>query len=322
MPTRLFAHSFPRSFAPSLALGSLVLGALAIGSLAGCSMSSSGPRKTDPNAFTWAGPLAAPGVVQVRNTNGSITVEPSPDNSVHVTAATSWTRGDPTRDVKFEVVPTGGTLTICAIWNNGGCSPTDYSSGTTKRRVSFGWSSKSDASVAFTVQVPAGVKVDATTIAGEVNVRASAPVKAHTIDGNVKVGTSVGPVDAETMNGDVDIRMTTLGAAGDVRAVTKNGTAVAWVPDITDGRISASTLNGELGTDFGGPTGDTMGRMREFKATLGAGNRNYEIQTLNGSAWLRLINADGTVGSASAAATAPVAPSKTVKRAPASKRNQ
>ena len=313
MPTRFFARS--------LVLGSLALGAVALGSLTGCIRSSSGPRKTDPNAFTWSGPLAAPGVVQVRNTNGSITVEPSADNSVHVLAATSWTRGDPTRDVKFEVVPTGGTLTICAIWNNGGCSPTDYSSGKQKRGIQFGWSSKSDASVAFTVQVPAGVKVDAMTIAGAVNVRASAPVKARTIDGNVKVGTSVGPVDAETMNGDVDIRMTTLGEAGDVRAVTKNGTAVAWVPDITDGRVSASTLNGELGTDFGGPTGETIGRMREFKTTLGVGARSYEIQTLNGSAWLRLINADGSVGSASSAA-APTAPSKAVKRSPVSKRNQ
>ena len=304
-----------RSFARSLALGSL-----ALGTLTGCSVSSSGPRKTDPNAFTWNGPLAAPGVVQVRNTNGSITVGPSPDNSVHVVAATSWTHGDPTRDIKFDVVPTGGTLTVCAIWNNGGCSPTDYSSGKKRSGRLFGWSSKSDASVAFTVQVPVGVKVDATTIAGAVNVRASAPVKARTIDGNVKVGTSVGPVDAETMNGDVDIRMTTLGDAGDVRAVTKNGSAVAWVPDITDGRVSASTLNGDLGTDFGGPTGDTMGRMREFKTTLGAGARVYEVQTVNGSAWLRLINADGSVGSAGA--TVPSAPAKTGKRVQASKRSQ
>ena len=311
-----------RFIARSLVLGPVALGALALGSLTGCIRSSSGPRKTNPNAFTWSGPLAAPGVVQVRNTNGSITVEPSPDHSVHVLAATSWTRGDPTRDVKFEVVPTGGTLTICAIWNNGGCSPTDYSSGKRKRGIQFGWSSTSDARVAFTVQVPAGVKVDATTIEGEVNVRASAPVKARSIDGNVRVGTSVGPVDAETMNGDVDIRMTTLGEAGDVRAVTKNGTAVAWVPDITDGRVNASTLNGELGTDFGGPTGETMGRMREFKAALGTGARSYEIQTLNGSAWLRLINANGTVGSAAVASAAPIAPSKAVKRAPANKRNQ
>ena len=299
--------------------------AIALGTLATSACSRSRSRRNDPNAFAWNGPVAAPATVQVRNTVGSITVEPSPDKAMHVTAATSWTRGDPTKDVKFQVVTAGTTVTVCAIWNNGGCSADDYSSGKRKRGITFGWSTRSDASVAFTVQVPAGVKVDAATIEGSVNVRASAPVKARTIDGSLKVGTSIGPVDAETMNGDVDVRMTTIGDAGDVRAVTKNGTAVAWVPEIADGRIDASTLNGELGTDFGAATGDQVGHIREFKSTVGAGSRAYDVQTLNGSAWLRLISADGTVGSAETgtpAKTSAAPSAKSAKRTAASKRNQ
>jgi hypothetical protein len=288
--------------------------------LAANACSRSGPRREDPNAFSWNGDLAAPGTVLIRNTNGSVTVDPSPDNSVHVKAATSWTRGDPKKDIDFRVVSAASTVTVCAVWGKGGCSAADYSSGTQKKGISVSWNTKSDASVAFTVQVPAGVHVDVLTVEGAVNVRAAAPVKARSIDGNVKVGTAVGPVDAETINGDVDIRMTTLGEAGAVRAVSKNGSVAAWVPDIADGNIIASTLNGELGTDFGGPTGDTMGHMREFKSTVGPASRAYEIQTLNGSAWLRLINPDGSVGTA--AGSAPAAPAKAVKKTSASKRAQ
>jgi hypothetical protein len=300
---------------------------LAVGTLAAgaCSMSRSGPRQNDPNAFSWNGPLAAPGMVQVRNTMGSITVEPSPDNTVHVAAATSWTRGDPKKDVQFRVVTSGAAVTVCALWRDGECTAANYSNSRQKKGISFSWSSKSDASVAFKIQVPAGVRVDAWTVQGAVNVRSSGPVRARTIDGDVKVGTAVGPVDAESMNGDVDIRMTTVGDTGAVRAVTKNGDAVAWVPDIADGRLEASTINGAIGTDFGGPSDEARGRSRKFSTLIGAGSREYVVQTLNGSAWLRQINADGTVGTkgAEGAVSSPAAAAqKAAKPGVSKKRNQ
>lgn len=270
--------------------------ALAAATLAACD--SSGQRQTNQNAFTWSGDLAAPGVIQIRNTNGPITVEPSPDNRVHVTAATSWTRGNPAREIAFVTDSSAGAVAVCAVWGRGECTTTDYSSSSKRRGVSFGWSSGTDASVAFTVQVPAGVRVDAWTIVGSITARTAAPVRARTVTGSVKVGTSVGPVDAETVNGSVDVRMTTIGDTGAIRAVTKNGTAVAYVPEITDGAIETSTLNGRIGTDFGFVPAARNGRSRKFESSIGAGTREYVVQSLNGSAWLRLINADGTVKAA------------------------
>lgn len=280
----------------ALAKTSLLIG-VALCALAFAACSSSGPRHEDPNAFAWDGAVAPAGQVQIRNTVGSITVEPSTDNQLHVRAATSWSKGDPKKDVQFNVVANGPTVTVCAIWGRGECTATNYSSRSDSKGISFSFNSKSDARVAFTLQVPAGVRVDAMTIAGNVGVRAAAPVKARTITGAIKVGTSIGPVDAESVNGSVDVRMTTIGDTGAVRAVTKNGTAVAYVPEITDGRIETSTLNGRIGTDFGdltaGDAGDGIGR--KFATTLGAGTREYSVQSLNGSAWLRRINADGSV---------------------------
>ncbi len=263
--------------------------ALALGVLAAGACHESGPRQTNTAAWEWRGQLAAPGQVNIRNTMGTINVEPSADDQVHVIAATEWSKGDWRKDLDFEVVSTGNTVTICAVWSRGKCSADDYNS-----RVRRG-SSHSDVRAMLTVQVPAGVRVDAWTVSGDVAVRAAAPVKARTIDGDIKVGTSVGPVDAETVNGDVDIRMTTLADLGPVRAVTKNGDVAAWVPEITDGRIEAATMNGRIGSDFGGLDEAGAGDRRSFATSVGTGAREYAVQTLNGSAWLRLINADGSV---------------------------
>jgi hypothetical protein len=270
---------------------------LALGTIAssGCHRGS-GPEQR-AQAFTWNGDLASPATVQIRNTMGSITVEPSADNQVHVVADAIWTRGDWKRDLHFSAVPAGSTVTVCALWGDGECTATNYSTKVKRNGMSFSFSSRSDAKVAFKVQIPPGVRIDAWTMDGSVTVRSAGPVKARTVNGSVKVGTSVGPVDAESMNGDVDIRMTTIGAdTGAIRAVTKNGSVVAYVPAITDGRIEASTVNGRIGSDFGNALADNEGRSRTFNATLGAGTREYLVQTLNGSAWLRLINADGSVG--------------------------
>lgn len=262
----------------------LALGVLALGAC-----DHSGPMQSNSTAWEWRGNVTPAGTVNIRNTMGAITVEPSADNQVHVVAATQWSKGDWRKDLDFQVVSVGNTVTICAIWNRGTCTAEKYDS--RAKRGAF----HSDAKVAFTVQVPAGVKVDAWTMSGDVNVRAAAPVKARAIDGDIRVGTAVGPVNAETINGDVDVRMTTIGDdGGPVRAVTKNGDAAAWVPEITDGRIETATMNGAIGSDFG----DLIqggGDRRSFATSLGTGSRQYSVQSLNGSAYLRLINADGSV---------------------------
>jgi hypothetical protein len=285
---------------PSLATATkaILFPALALGTVALAGCDESQPEQTNPNAFSWSAPRGSATVLNVRNANGGVTVEPSADTVIRVRATTRWRGGDPTSAVHFEAVPEANAVTICAIWNKGSCSATDYASSKNGKGLTVSLN-KSDVTADFTVEAPAGMRVDVFTLNGAVMVRAAAPVKAHTLNGDVKVGTSVGPVDAETINGDVDVRMTTMGPdSGAVRAVSKHGTVVAYVPNIVNGVITASTLNGNLGTDFGGPIGDVTGRSKDFKATLGAGGREYVVSTLSGSAWLRQINADGTVAPA------------------------
>jgi hypothetical protein len=280
-------HERPRTshiVAPAL----LVLGALAA---AGC---WHGPQHVDHNAWAWNGALAAPGELHLRNLNGAIEVKPATDGNVSVTAETRWRRGDPKRDINFVVASSGNDVTVCAVWGRGTCTATSYR---TRANSFFGAlfrGGATDATVKFTVYVPTGVRVDASTMNGGVTVLSTAPVRAHTTNGNIKVGTAVGPVEASTVNGNVDARMTTLGGDGPVKVGTVNGSASAYLPANFEGAVHVATMNGRTDSDFavtveGGKSRDAI------DGTIGAGGRKVDVQSVNGSASLRRLNADGTV---------------------------
>jgi hypothetical protein len=273
------------------ACGLLAAGALAAGA---CHSSSSGPEHEDPAAWAWNAPVAAPATVFVRNTNGSVKVRPATGGNVEVTASVRWRRGDPKRDLKFQAVTVGNNVTICALWGDGTCSASGYKTGASSSLSDRMLSHGTDATVALTVYVPTGVKVDAFTVNGSSGAAATAPVTARTINGTIKVATSVGPVDAATVNGDVDVRMTTLGAdAGPISAHSVNGSVNAYVPEKFDGTVDMRAVLGGVTSDFPGATkqdGD-----KKLTATIGAGGREVHISTVTGSAGLHKLKADGTV---------------------------
>lgn len=270
-------------------------GLLAIGALssAACIIDArSGPEQDDPAAFSWSGPLNAPATVFVKNTNGSVEVRPATDGNVRVTAEVRWRRGDPKKDIRFLAMPTPDGVTICAIWGAGDCTESSYhakSTGFLKTPFANG----TDASVAFTVYVPTGVKVDAMTINGSIGVAATAPVKARSVNGTIKVATSVGPVDAETVAGSVDVRMTTLAGDGPVRAHAVTGSVSAYLPEKFDGAVDMESVIGGVASDFPGTMDKDGGK--KFTATLGSGNRTVDIGTVTGSASLHKLKPDGTV---------------------------
>jgi hypothetical protein len=267
------------------AFGLLAVCALAQGA---CDEGSSGPEQVEANAFKWNAPISAPSTVFIRDANGSVEVKPATGGNVEVTASMKWHRGDARKDVHFVTSNSAKGVTICALWGEGGsCEGSNY---TVKGNKMFGRSG-TDASIAFTVYVPTGVKVDVFTANGSIGVASTAPVKAQTLNGTVKVATSVGPVDAETVNGDVDVRMTTLGEDGPVRAHSVNGSVAAYLPEKFDGTADIETVLGETTSDFAGPTKDG----KKLIGVIGAGGRKVDLGTVTGSAGLHKLKADGTV---------------------------
>jgi len=272
-----------------------VCGLLAFGALAtaGCS-GGSGPEQVDPKAWAWNAPISASGTVYVRNTNGSVEVKPATGGNVEVTAEVRWHRGNPKRDIQFQAVTNGNTITICALWETSDCSASSYQA-KGKSGVNIGFGRRgTDASVAFTVYVPTGVRVDAFTMSGSIGVAATAPVKAQTLNGTIRVATAVGPVDAETINGDVDARMTTLGPDGPVRVHSVNGSVSAYLPEKVDGTVRMETTLGGVTSDFA-LAGETKADAKHLTGTVGAGGREIDLATVTGTAALHKLKPDGTV---------------------------
>ena len=267
-----------------------VLAAAALGT-SGCSVS--GPEHSDPHVFAWNGPLAAPGRVELRNMNGTIEVKPSTDDIVHVTASARWHKGNPKTDLHFVVTNEGGTVRICVLWRKGSCTASNY---TTEPSFVTGFFKRgTDANVTLTVLVPTSIRVDAQTINGSVDVASTAPVTAKTLNGDVRVATAVGPVTGESVNGSVDIRMTTLGEDGPVRAATVNGSAAAYLPAKLDATITLGAMNGTVGSDFAVLSSGSTSERHSIKGAIGAGGRLVKVEAVNGSSWLHMLNSDGTV---------------------------
>ncbi|HXD23458.1 MAG TPA: DUF4097 family beta strand repeat-containing protein [Gemmatimonadaceae bacterium] len=246
-------------------------------------------RSTDEKPFTWSGAVQAGHSVYVRNLNGSVRVEAGTGDKVEVRAEKSWRRGNPD-DVKITVKQVGsgnGDVLVCALWNDrSSCDEDGYHS------HSDGWrdrDDRNDVSVEFTVRLPAGVKVDASTVNGSVRVDgATSDVVAHTVNGSVEAYSSGGAVSARTTNGDVEVRAAKLDIDHSEFS-TVNGTITVALPASVDADVDMRTVNGSLTSDFPLTVQGSF-NPRRLHATLGKGGPNLRLSTVNGSIRLRKLS--------------------------------
>jgi DUF4097 and DUF4098 domain-containing protein YvlB len=198
-----------------------------------------------------------------------------------VTAVKKGKDDDPA-DVRIEVVEHSGGVTICAVYPDADgkkneCAPGDGG------RLS---SKDNDVSVAFTVQVPAGVRLVASTVNGEIEAGGlGADVAATTVNGDVQVSTS-GLARATTVNGSIQASMGRADWDGAISFNTVNGSITVKLPENASADVSASTVNGGMNTDF--PlTVQGKFSMKNMKGTIGSGGRDLDMATVNGSIHLK-----------------------------------
>lgn len=252
--------------------------------LGGC-----GESHVEQNAFAWTGTIPAGGWFYLRNRTGTIRVERSTSPSIEVTATAHWRSGRQI-PVRFARGTANGNVVICTMLADGGtCSPHRYSTGARRHWWSIFGSSGGDARVDYVVHLPAGVKLDVSTIVGSVHIDgAGAAVVAHTIDGTVHASTTHGPVVLSSVNGSVFAHVDTLADSGAISATTVNGSVTAELPPQLDANVDASTVTGHITIDY--PltrTGETS--SRHVSAMLGAGGREIRMGTVNGSVTLKKI---------------------------------
>ena len=254
----------------------------------------------DTDTWKWDGRVDAGRWMQVFNVNGSVDFAPSPDNMVHLLAEKRSTgRGDQD-DIHFEVVQSGGNVTICAIWNDSSrCEDGGTSS------IRRGRNNETHTSVKFTVKVPRNVRVGAHSVNGGVSVRdvgaevransvnggvlvrnTSGPVRAETVNGGVDVSTANGPVTAQTVNGNVDARMASLQGNDDMDFKTVNGSIAIYVPAGFDADFRFDTVSGGIDSDFPMTLSGRWG-PRHASGKIGNGGRDLRASNVNGSIELR-----------------------------------
>lgn len=242
-----------------------------------------GPGREVGDAWTWRGEVKPSQQVWIRNTNGPVEVVQGTGTALEVTAEKSWRHSQPSA-VELVPVTSDRGVTICALW------------AAQERHCGAGGEyqmnhvEKNDVAVRFTVHLPRGVKVDVSTVNGEVAIDgAAAPVVANTMNGKILVHTSVGPVTANTLNGSIEAAMDAV-TGGDVELTTKNGGITAVLPSGLNAAVDASTVNGRVETDF--PM-QLSGKIspRHVRGTIGSGGMTLRLNTVNGSVMIR--RADG-----------------------------
>jgi hypothetical protein len=260
---------------PRLVAAAVVAASLALG--AGAARADR--REED---FRWQGRLAAGQTIEVKGVNGPIDATAAGGDEVEVLAVKSGRRSDPA-DVRIEVVPHGGGVTVCAVYPGapGGktnqCAPGD-GGGTNTR--------DNDVEVRFTVRVPKGVRFTGRTVNGGVTAAdLEGDVDASTVNGGVKIDTR-GNARGETVNGSITASMGRADWTGSAAFKTVNGGITLSMPEDAGADVKAETVNGSIDTDF--PL-TVKGKFssRRLAGTIGAGGRALDLETVNGSIKLR-----------------------------------
>jgi hypothetical protein len=243
------------------------------------------PGTLSAQDFTWSGSVGRGNWVRTRNLNGGVTIEQGTGDRVEITATKRASRGGDTSLVKIEVKQSasGGDVIVCALWENRGtCDEDGYQSGRRSNR----WSDDDDSrnvAVEFRVKVPAGVRIDVSTVNGRVDISgATSEVRASSVNGGITASSSGGPVRASTVNGGIDVRMGALGGSEELSYSTVNGSVKVRLPENANADIELSTVNGALETAF--PI-TMQGRMdrHHIRARLGNGGPKLTFSTVNGS---------------------------------------
>ena len=231
--------------------------------------------------WTYATSLAAPHTLWLRNISGSISVEAAAGDTVEIHADRSFKHA-PADSVRIVTTETSQGLTVCAVWPGKSvhCGPDG-------RYNTEGSMQGNDIAVMFHVRLPRGVKLDASTINGDIDVTgASAHVGAGTVNGSVTVEALLGPVRAATVNGDVRAMIRGFAGPGDVNLTTVNGDAFLELPATVDGVLDGHTVAGDISTDF--PLSVT-GKFAShaLTGTLGKGGRKIHLTTVTGDVEVR-----------------------------------
>lgn len=233
--------------------------------------------------FDWHGKIAAGKRLEVKGINGDVRAVLASGAEAVVHARKHARHSDP-EEVEIKVVESDEGVTICAVYptparahEENRCEPGDRWHSSTNNN---------DVVVDFDVQVPPGVEFNGKTVNGEMSAEGlKADVRASTVNGSVRVSTT-GLAEASTVNGSVYAEFGRANWEDELEFSTVNGGITLVMPGKVDTEVRASTVNGEIESDYPLTITGKFG-PRRLRGTIGAGGRTLNLSTVNGEIRLR-----------------------------------
>jgi len=215
--------------------------------------------------------LDAGGRVEIDNTNGKISVEPSDGNTVDVTAIKK-ARGATPEAAK-------AALDRASIVED--VSSSHVKIETKVPRMDGIVLNGGNVHVEYRVKVPAGAEVKFTTVNGGIDIAGlQGRVTAETTNGGVKARNISGQLEATTTNGGLDIDLARVGDGG-VKLECTNGGIRVRLPREARATISASISNGGIEADVPLDANVEKSRRR-LEARMNGGGPRIQIEGTNG----------------------------------------
>lgn len=258
--------------------------------------------------------------VRIASPNGTIRITQGSGSQVAIQAEKDVKKGD-IEDAGFVVRKGRDGLTICAVFQDADeCGDDGNYSGEGLPR---NWWRNHQIRINFTVQVPEGVRVKASSGNGDISIAgagaeviaatgngrvdvtettgrveansgngrvtiegARGPVDVTTGNGDVRATTSQGPVTATSGNGDIEVSMDRLSGSPDMEFSTGNGRITVTVPEGYGAELDSHTGNGRVEVDF--PL-KLRGRINpsRVRGTLGEGGGRLVLSSGNGNLEVR-----------------------------------
>ena len=235
------------------------------------------------DAFHWQEELPPGSTLHLRTSTGRIEVSPAHGTTASVVGSKRWAGRDA---VHFSWERNGNDVWVCAMTGSGGNCGRDYRAssdhGSWLDMFSLFKHRPTHVEASLSVELPAGVQVDARSNMGEVEVHGTkAGVAARTLNGSISIDGAAGPIDARTVNGGIDVQLDSLGPDDAVSLESVNGPLTAKLPAGTQGAVELSTINGPVETDFPLTASGQMS-PHNIRGRIGNSSRTIRLHTVNG----------------------------------------
>jgi hypothetical protein len=239
---------------------------------------------TAQSDFQWRGQLGPGQTLEIKGINGDIHAAAATSVDAEVTATKSARRSNPA-DVRIEVVPHAGGVTICAVYPN---VPNESPNSCEPGASSHSHTRDNDTSVRFEVRVPAGTTFIGRTVNGSVDGESlSGDAEGSAVNGSVRLSTT-GLALANTVNGSLTVTTGRADWPNGATFSTVNGDVTLNVPAFLNATVRASVVNGTIASELPITVTGQVTRRR-LEGTIGSGGQQLTLSTVNGSVSLLKI---------------------------------